>query len=100
MDVVLHKADRETKQIIPAEPVCGTSVGHAKRSHKKAHHYRNCLGGGRNPIPERVPQSNSNERPLGRSPPGAGRTASRGLGAGGKQHFVFDLLRRFRIIPR
>ena len=49
--------------------------------------------------PKKVPQMDSIERPLGRSPRGAGRTASRGLGAGGKQNLAFDLLRNFALYP-
>ena len=52
-----------------------------------------------NATPERVPQMDPIERPLGRSPRGAGRTASRGLGAGGKQNLAFDLLRNFALYP-
>ena len=55
MDVALHKADRETQKVIPAEPICGTSFGHAKRSQKEIHHYRNCLGRGPKSDPRKGP---------------------------------------------
>ena len=88
VDVALHKADRENLKVIPAESICRTSFGHANGFRKRPITSDIVQGEGRNLISERVWQSSSIEHPLGRSPLGAGRTASRGLGAGGKQSFV------------
>jgi len=101
VDVALHKADRETQKVIPAEP---------KKSFQRTSFVGLVLV--TETVPERGPslqklvrvgaevwpQKGSHKwtqlnAPLGRSPRGAGRTASRGLGAGGKQHLAFDSLR-------